>query len=363
MADSWEHWVEYSSARIIAAGRWRTQTVREDKGEITNFATNDYLGLSQHEQVRSAASSAIARWGTGSGSSRLVSGTLSIHQQLEEAIASWKSSEDAAVFPSGFLTNLGVMTTFGAEGVVVFSDELNHASIIDGCRLAKGEVHVYRHRDMEHLESLLKQYTHRGSRSLVVSDLVFSMDGDVAPAHELMNICERFDALLVIDEAHGLFQEVSYEIPTLRVGTLSKTLGSLGGFVAGPASYINFLRNVARSYIFTTALSPPDAAAALAAISLLRSEEGKSLLAKVRTNIDLLRAGWPSPIIPVLVGDEASALSVSRKLLERSMLVPAIRPPSVPAGTSRLRVSLSASHTVNEVLTLRSSLAELNLPL
>jgi len=361
MNSSWDHWATRLSTEIASAGRWRVQITKEDLGKVANFATNDYLGLSQHDQVRSAAASAIDRWGTGSGSSRLVSGTLSVHQQLEATIASWKRSEEAIVFSSGFLTNLGVMTTFASKEVEVFSDELNHASIIDGCRLAKGEVHIYRHCDMDHLRSLMEQHANRKKRSLVVSDLVFSMDGDVAPIYELMEICDHFNALLVVDEAHSLFQEVDYEIPTLRVGTLSKTLGSLGGFVAGPATYINLLRNLARSYIFTTALSPSDAAAALEAVSLLRSEEGKALIAKLRGNVDLLREEWPSPIIPVLIGSEVHALSMAKALLERSMLVPAIRPPSVPIGTSRLRISLSAIHTVEEVFALKSSLTELGL--
>jgi 7-keto-8-aminopelargonate synthetase-like enzyme len=257
----------------------------------------------------------------------------------------------AALFPSGFATNLGVITTFAGAGVLVCSDELNHASIIDGCRLAaRADVAVYRHRDLDHLARLLRD---RGARrALVVTDTVFSMDGDVADLVATGELCAREGALLVIDEAHAVLGpelDVSPDVDALRIGTLSKTLGALGGFVAGPARAIELVENLARPYIFTTALTPADTAAALAALRIVRSPEGADLVARLRAHVDHLRAGHPSPIVPFLCGDEQRALDAATALLDEGLLVPAIRPPTVPAGTSRLRVTVSAAHSKAQV--------------
>ncbi len=258
------------------------------------------------------------------------------------------------LFPTGFATNLGVLTTFGGPGTFVCSDELNHASIIDGTPLARGEVAVYPHRDLDVLDTLLRERT-EGRRALVVSDTVFSMDGDVADVDGLAELCAHHDALLVLDEAHAVLgPELADPGPTvLRIGTLSKTLGALGGFVAGPRALTELVVNRARTYIFTTATSPADAAAALAALRVVRGSEGEVLRARLRANVDELRPGHPSPIVPALCGHEARAVAAAQALLELGLLVPAIRPPTVPAGTSRLRIALSAAHSVDQVAMLR----------
>jgi 8-amino-7-oxononanoate synthase len=234
--------------------------------------------------------------------------------------------------------------------VLVCSDELNHASIIDGCRLARADVAVYRHRDLDHLAALLRD---RGARrALVVTDTVFSMDGDLADVDAIVDLCAREDALLVVDEAHAVLGpdlDVPAEVEVLRVGTLSKTLGSLGGFVAGSERSIALVENLSRPYIFTTAPTPADTAAALAALRVLRSEEGAGLVRRLRAHVDRLRPGHPSPIVPFVCGEEQRALDAARALLDNGLLVPAIRPPTVPPGTSRLRVTVSAAHTDAQV--------------
>ena len=365
---TWRDWAETQGEATRAAGRWRE--VREldaagpagvltaDGREVVSFASNDYLGLTQHPTVVAASHAAIDRWGTGSGSARLIVGSRPVHHELEAALADWKRTERAVVFPSGFATNLGVLATFVTPGVTVVSDELNHASIIDGCRLGRGRVAVYRHADLDHAAKLLAD----ADRAVVVTDTVFSMDGDIAPVEELADLCARHGALLVVDEAHAVLgpDPALDGVEAIRVGTLSKTLGSLGGFVAAPAPFVDLLVNRARSFIFTTALNPAAAAAALAAIGVVRSTEGDNLRARLRKHVGRVRAGHPSPIVPVVLGDEARALAASAALLERGLLVPAIRPPTVAPGTSRLRVALSAAHTDAQVTRLVDGLAALD---
>lgn len=325
---------------------------------VINFASNDYLGLSAHARVREAAREAIARWGTGSGASRLVTGTRPLHAELEAAISAWQRTPRALVFPTGYAANLGVMATLGTEGTTIFSDALNHASIIDGCRLAKARTVVFAHNDIAHLESLLQAST---GRKLVVTEAVFSMDGDAAPLHELAQVCARHGALLVIDEAHAVFGGSGSDLPCehVLVGTLSKTLGSLGGWIAGEASVIDLLLNRARTFIFTTALSIGDTAAALAALSIYRGEEGERLRRRLRQHIDAIRPGQPSAIVPIVLGSETAALEASRALLERGIYIPAIRPPTVPHGTSRLRLTLSAAHGDDMMARLKTALADI----
>jgi 8-amino-7-oxononanoate synthase len=343
-------------AHIRDAGRWRAPRALDAHGpegttdegrRVVSFASNDYLGLTQHPRVVAAAHDALDRWGAGSGSARLIVGSRPIHTELERELASWKGMPRAALFPTGFAANLGVLSTFGSSDVLIASDELNHASIIDGCRLSRAEVRIFRHRDLDHLDSLLDERGD-GRRAIVVSDTVFSMDGDIADVDALVAVAQRHGALLVLDEAHAVLGptlRVSADADVLRVGTLSKTLGSLGGFVAGPTRYVELVENTARPYIFTTAPTPADAAAALAALDLLRSPEGDALVARLRSHVDRLRAGHPSPILPFVCGEEHRALEAAAALLDRGVLVPAIRPPTVAPGTARLRVALSAAHT------------------
>ncbi|MEY2403096.1 MAG: glycine C-acetyltransferase [Acidimicrobiaceae bacterium] len=363
-------WTDRVAARnrvIADAGQWRTLRTLDGPGPaftlddgraIVSFASNDYLGLSQHPTVVHAAAEALARWGSGSGSARLIVGSRPVHRELERELADWKDMEAALLFPTGFAANLGVLTTFATDGVLVVSDELNHASIIDGCRLARGRVEIARHRDVAHVDALL---TAHDGPSIVVTDTVFSMDGDEAQLDDLLEVCARHRSLLMIDEAHAVLGPEIPEYPDLlRVGTLSKTLGSLGGFVAGPRPFIDLLINAARPFIFTTAPTPADSAAALAALLVLRSSEGKALVARLRAHVERIAAGHPSPIVPIVLGDEQRALDASVRLLdEHGLLVPAIRPPTVAPGTSRLRIALSAAHTDDEVDRLAKALVEL----
>jgi 8-amino-7-oxononanoate synthase len=366
---SWSDWADAEARGIRDAGRWREPRdldaagpegkLAPDGRPVVSFASNDYLGLTQHPEVVAAAHAALDRWGAGSGSARLIVGSRPVHADLEAALAEWKGAERAVLFPTGFATNLGVLTTFGGPGTVVCSDELNHASIIDGCRLSRARVEVYRHRDLDHVEHLLA--TVPAERAVVVTDSVFSMDGDLADVDALAELCARHGALLVLDEAHAVLgPECDLDgVDALRIGTLSKTVGALGGFVAGPARFTDLVVNRARSYIFTTALSPADTAAALAAVGVIRSAAGAELRTRLRANVERLRPGHRSPIVPVLFGDEAATLAAAAALLDQGMLVPAIRPPTVPPGTSRLRVALSAAHAPSHVDALAVALADL----
>ncbi len=364
---SWVGWANGELDAIRLQGRWRS-TVSFDasgpvgtlatRGPVTSFASNDYLGLSAHPAVIAAAHAAIDRWGTGSTASRLIVGTRPIHDELEDALAAWKRAESALVFSTGYSANLGVLATLAVPGVTVVSDELNHASIIDGCRLARAEVLVYRHNDLDHVAHHLAGC----GRAIVVTDSVFSMDGDTADVTGLSELCAATGSLLVLDEAHAVLgreQPLADGTEIVRVGTLSKTLGALGGFVAGPEPIIDLLRNRARSFIFTTAPSPADTAAALAALAVVNSAEGESLRRHLRDLVDRVRPGHPSPIVPVVLGSEERALRAAALLLEQGFLVPAIRPPTVAAGTSRLRVALSAAHTVEQVDSLARALTDL----
>ena len=312
---------------------------------VVSFASNDYLGLTQHPAVRAAARAAIDDYGTGSGSARLIVGSRPVHRRLEERIAAWRGAEAAVLFTTGYAANLGVIATMGRWASVICSDELNHASIIDGCRLARAPVCVYPHGDPASVDDLLGRSESPG---MVVTDSVFSMDGDLAPIGELSAVCAARGALLVLDDAHLVLDHPESLHPhcrVLRVGTLSKAVGALGGFVTGPRTFTDLLVNAARSYIFTTATAPAAAAAAAAAIDVIDSTDGEDLKKRLRVNIDRIRSGHPSPIVPIIVGAEDRALAASGELRERGILVPAIRPPTVPPGTSRLRVTVSAAHT------------------
>jgi 8-amino-7-oxononanoate synthase len=366
---SWTRWARDEAARIRDAGQWRQPQDLDVAGTegklveggrpVVSFASNDYLGLTQHPDVIDAARAAVDRWGTGSGSARLIVGSRPIHSELEVDLAAWKSCEQAVLFPTGFAANLGVLTTFGGPGTLVCSDELNHASIIDGCRLSRADTAVYRHRDVEHLGTLLAGAPDRPT--IVVTDTVFSMDGDLAPVTELADLCRQSGSLLVLDEAHAVLgpDPALDGVDAIRIGTLSKTLGALGGFVAGPSGLCELIVNRARSYIFTTAPTPADTAAARAALAVVRSTEGDDLRRRLRANVERVRPRHPSPIVPVVLGDEDRTLAAAATLLDRGFLVPAIRPPTVPAGTARLRVTLSAAHSPAQIDGLVDALATL----
>lgn len=374
----WDDRVAAELDEVRAAGRWREPRdlatsgavtgALGDGAEVVSFASNDYLGLTHHPAVRAAAADAVERWGTGTGASRLVVGSRPLHAELEAELAGWKGTEDAVLFPTGYHANLGVLATLAGAGVTILSDELNHASIVDGCRLARGSVRVFRHRDLDQVDALLATVD---GPALVVTDSAFSMDGDTADVEGLLAVCSWYGALLVLDEAHAVLgpdlparagnPRGAYDPPLLRMGTLSKSLGSLGGFIAGPRAYLDLLRNRARSFIFTTASTPADTAASLAAVRVLRSADGAGLVDRLRHLTDRVAPGHPTPIVPVIVGGEGEAVAASAALLERGLLVPAIRPPTVAPGTSRLRVALSAAHTDDQVTALLDALADLGL--
>lgn len=381
-APAWTAWVDESCRAIEAAGRWRSPRGFDARGPVgrlaspsdrssgsgavVSFASNDYLGLSAHPRVIAAAHQAIDRWGTGAGASRLVTGSRPVHAELESELAAWKGCDRAVVLPTGFAANVSVLSVFASAGAHVFSDELNHASIVDGCRAARAGVTVYRHGDLGHLRSLLSSTP---GRPVVVTDTVFSMDGDLADLDGLMDLCRQFGALLVLDEAHAVLgpqDRMPDDGPViLRVGTLSKALGALGGFVAGPKRFIELLENRARPYIFTTAPAPGSMAAALAALRIVRSEEGADLRRRLADNIGrvaahLGRTSPASPIIPVVMGEEERAMAASARLLKEGLWVPAIRPPTVPPGTSRLRITLSAVHTDEHIDRLLAGLEALS---
>jgi 8-amino-7-oxononanoate synthase len=381
----WADRIRSQLAQVVDEGRWRAPRPFDARGpdgtlegaDVVSFASNDYLGLSAHPDVVAAAHDALDRWGTGAGASRLVTGSRPVHIELERELARWKGSEAAVCFPTGFAANLGVLSVLGGPGVRVLSDELNHASIIDGCRLSRSDVTIYRHCDLEQLDELLAAGGGQVERpTLVVTDTVFSMDGDVAPVDELLALCARHGALLVLDEAHAVLGphldlaavDAAARSSIIRVGTLSKTLGALGGFVAASRDVVDLLINRARSYIFSTALPPADAAAALAALRVLCSSEGEALVARLASMVNRLsEAGvappaHPSPIVPVVLGSEQAAIDASATLLDDGLWVPAIRPPTVPAGTSRLRVTLSAAHRDDDVNRLVDALVALEVP-
>ena len=337
-----------------------------DGKPVLLLCSNNYLGLADHPRVREAAAEAAMRYGAGSGASRLVSGNMTIHRRLEEQLAAFKQSEACVLFGCGYLANAGVVSALAREGDVVFSDALNHASIIDGCRLAKAETFVYRHLDVDHLEWGLRQAEGRGS--LIVTDGVFSMDGDMAPLTEIVELAQSYDARVMVDEAHGtgvlgpdgrgavaaagLEDEVD-----LVMGTLGKALGSYGAYVCCDAQMARYLVNTARTLIFSTALPPPTVAAAMAALELLREQPRR--VEKLQRNGAVLRAALAdhgvrvpageTPIVPLIVGDAADAVDACERALERGVFAQAIRPPTVPAGSSRLRLAVMASHTKSEL--------------
>jgi 8-amino-7-oxononanoate synthase len=346
-------------------------TVVIDGKPVLLLCSNNYLGLADHPRVREAAADAAMRWGVGAGASRLVSGTMTIHRRLEERLAAFERSEACLLFGSGYLANIGVIGALAGSGGVVFSDELNHASIIDGCRLSRAQVVVYRHADAEHLDWSLRRNPVRrdgpGSR-VIVTDSVFSMDGDLAPLEEIAELADIHDARLVVDEAHatgnlgpegrgavaqaGLEGEVD-----VVVGTLGKALGSYGAYACARAETVRYLINTARSLIFSTAPPPPAVAGALAALDLL--EASPQLVQRLRSNARVLRQalaaeGFPvadaeMQIVPLIVGDERAAMRLCQGAIERGVFAQAIRPPTVPDGTSRLRLTAMASHTAAEL--------------
>jgi 8-amino-7-oxononanoate synthase len=338
-----------------------------DGKPVLLLCSNNYLGLADHPRVREAAAEAAMRWGVGAGASRLVSGTMTIHRRLEERLAAFARSEACVLFGSGYLANAGVIGALAGRGDTVLSDQLNHASIVDGCRCSRAKVVVYRHRDMDHLDWQLRRHGGNGRR-LIVTDSVFSMDGDAAPLAEIVELARAHGARTIVDEAHaigvlgpggrGAIAQAGLEGEIdIVVGTLGKALGSYGAYACAREETIRYLINTARPLIFSTAPPPPAIAGALAALELL--EERPHRVRRLRCNARVLRRaliaeGMPvgdgeMHIIPLIAGDERAAMSLCEAALQRGVFAQAIRPPTVAPGTSRLRLAVMASHTPEEL--------------
>lgn len=339
----------------------------EIKGRrFVNFSSNDYLGLASHPELVRRAGDLAEKWGVGAGASRLICGNMEVHEQLEREIAEFKGTEAALVFSAGYMANLGIVSTLGSPETTVFSDELNHASIIDGCRLSRARVKVYRHRDVEHLEELLRE--DENPRKIIITDGVFSMDGDIAPLPELCDLKEKYGAILVVDDAHatGVIGEggrgtgshfgVSDRID-VQMGTFSKALGTYGAYICTSALVRDYFINRCRPFIFNTGIPPLIAALVLVALEYLRENPG--IVLELKRKVDLFtetmtNEGFPvsseTPIIPVIVGGDAETLEVSRRLLEEGFFVYGVRPPTVPEGTGRLRITISAAHGDSQIV-------------
>lgn len=362
----------YRRLRALEENRG-TRAVWEGR-KLLLFCSNDYLGLSRHPRVVCAAKKALDRYGVGAGAARLISGSTDVHEALEKKIARFKNKENALVFGSGFLANLGILTAFAEEGDTIIMDKLCHASLVDGARLSKAELRVFPHRNYAKCENLLKKCP--GRRKILVTESVFSMDGDLADLGQIIRLRKKYGALLVVDDAHGTgvlgkegrgATEGFSEGVDLVMGTLSKTAGGLGGFVAADKVLVDHLINFARPFVFATALPPVLCAAAAEAFTVMEEEPG--IREKLRENIrkvheGLTRLGFSlaspdSAILPVVLGDEGKALAAFEFLLSKGIYIPAVRYPTVPKGKARLRVTVSAAHTATEIDALIDAFAAL----
>jgi 8-amino-7-oxononanoate synthase len=330
------------------------------------LSSNSYLGLCNDPRLKQAAIDAMEKYGVGSGGSRLTTGSYEVHKKLEDEIAAFKGTEAALIFNTGYMANVGAISSITGKGWVIFSDRFNHASIIDGCRLSGAEIIVYKHCDASDLEA--KAQSHRGRRALVVTDGLFSVDGDIAPLPEIVKVVKKYNMLLMVDDAHatGILGEngrgtaehfgLQNEID-IQMGTLSKALASEGGFIAGKRDLIDYLANKARSFIFSTALAPSTVAVSLKALEIVQTQPQlrQSLTANsVWFRKKLKEAGFnvsdfPAPIISVILGSSELTVNFSNRLMEKNIFVSAIRPPTVPQGTSRLRINLMATHTTDDL--------------
>ncbi len=358
---------------VITRQSAQGRRVRIDGRQLLNFSSNDYLGLANHPALTAAVEKAVAAFGCGSGASRLLAGGTAVHLSLEKEISRFKSSESAVLFNSGYSANTGVIPAIAPDGCVIFSDELNHASIIDGCRLSRARTVIYRHRDVSDLERLLRK--DKGKRNVVVTDSVFSMDGDIAPLADIRDVCLRYGCLLYIDDAHatgvlggGRGSLAHFGIDPnpwiIQMGTFSKALGSFGAFVAGSAEAMEWITNTARSFMFSTALPAHVVAASLAALKIIRRDH--ELLRRLWNNRDMMAEGLKetgcdlggseTPILPVIMPNVGEALRLSGFMLDRGIYAPAIRPPSVLQP--RIRLTASAAHTEKDIDTLLEAMKD-----
>ena len=353
--------------------------VKRNNREFIMMASNNYLGLTHDLRVQQAAKYAVEEYGTGSGGARLTSGTFPLFNELELGIADFKHTEQALVFNTGYMANVGTITALMNKNSIIISDELNHASIIDGCRLSGARIERYNHKDIEHAEHILKNY--KSSHKMIITDGVFSMDGDIAPLDRLYELSKEYNALLMVDDAHatgvigngrGTAHHFGLTDVDVQLGTLSKALGSVGGYVAGRKELIEYLVNYSRSFIFSTALSPADIGAALEALTIVKNEplvveqlnENTAYMANKLQSMGI-ECDDETPIFPIIVGDNEMALSLAYELELRGIIITAIRPPTVPVGESRLRMTVTAAHSQEQLdyvaNTLRDLLVDINI--
>jgi glycine C-acetyltransferase/8-amino-7-oxononanoate synthase len=358
----------YRSLKITESQQDREVTIKGKKYLV--FCSNNYLGLAGHSKIKQAALKSLKEYGFGSVASRLISGTSLLHDKLEKEIAKFKKEEKALVFPTGYMTNLGLVTSLMNEQDLIIIDKLNHASIIDGCFQSKASLRVYPHKNTAVLEKILKQSSSKFRRILIITDTVFSMDGDIAPLTTISTLANKYNALTMVDEAHatgvigdnqrGVLEKLKLEGKIdIVMGTLSKALGSIGGYVVGNKELIDYFINKARSFIYTTSLPPLCCAASLASLKIIQSKEGEKLKQKLWNNVKLMRKGLKqlklnsleseTQIIPILIGDSALVLKITEQLFKRKILIPAIRFPTVPKNKSRLRLTLMATHTKKDI--------------
>ncbi len=340
---------------------------------LINFSSNDYLGLCNHPSIKNAVTRALSHYGTGAGASRLLSGGTILHEELEALISNFKETEATVIYTSGYTANIGTITALTEKDWLILSDELNHASIVDGCRLSRAEVVIYRHKDTEHLEEILKK--ERTRPKMIVTDSVFSMDGDIAPVDQIKKLAERYNALLYIDEAHatGVLGEgrgslkqfgLSSAPFIIQMGTLSKAIGSVGAFITGSSEIVRYLINTSRTLIYTTALPPHDVAAASEAIRIIMDEperikrlwENREKTVTGLHSLGIDTGESETPIIPIMVKDNETALRLAEHLIENGIYAPAIRYPTV--RSPRIRLTVTASHTEDDIHRLVTVLKE-----
>jgi 8-amino-7-oxononanoate synthase len=355
----------YRQLRTIG-GEQDSSVVMNGK-RVLMFSSNNYLGLANHPGLKKASMDAALCYGTGSGGSRLISGNMEVHRTLEKEIALFKGTDRALLFSSGYHANVGAISALTGEGDLILSDELNHASIVDGCRLSRAEVRIYKHANMNSLKEILRRSS-RFKKRLIITDSVFSMDGDIVPLPDIVDLAEKYSALVMVDDAHGtgvLGEKGKGVIEhfglggrvEIQMGTLGKALGSFGAYIAGSEDLIHYLVNKARSLLYTTALPPSVCGSALAALKILG--EGPHLISQLRRNATYFREGLrdlgylipegETPIIPLVFGDPSVTMEMAQRLFDEGVYVQGIRPPTVPDGTSRLRITLMATHTKEQL--------------
>ena len=388
MSDAFKQFLSGELEAIEAAGLLRTlrrmespQQVEVNAGgrALINFSSNDYLGLAAHESLKEAAQSGVKTLGAGVGSARLISGSQSIFHELEASLATFKQTEAALCFSSGYAAALGTVPALVSQGDVVIVDKLVHASLVDAARLSGAKLRVFKHNDLADLERVLQWANERKGNTLVITESVFSMDGDLAPLRDLVQLKNRFGAWLMLDEAHatGLYGEgrrgVAEEMGVadrveVQLGTLGKALGAAGGYICGTQALIDLLVNRARSFIFSTAPVPAQSAAAKRGVELVQSDEGEAMRTRLWANVDalkngMIRQGWKLPVVrsailPLMIGDERNALKLAERLQEAGIWVPAVRYPTVARGEARLRVTVSAAHQPEHLDALLRALGE-----